>query len=177
MSTRQVVTPSAGRAAGARHACHPRPVILFGYDGSGDAARAIVAASELLEGRAVVVHVWEPVPAGAATAVASPGLGGAGLPRLHEAGQEIEDAARGVLEDGARRAADAGFEVEPVLVRGTSGGAWREVLDVARDRDARMIVVGRRGVSRLHSALLGSVSNGLVQHADVPVLVVPPPPG
>jgi nucleotide-binding universal stress UspA family protein len=153
-----------------------RVMVLLGYDGSDDAARAIVAASELMDGHALVVHVWEPVPAGAAPAVASPGLGDAGLARLHEAEQQIEDEARDVLEQGAQLAAESGFEVESMLVRGAGGTAWRDVLDVAKARDVRVVVVGRRGVSRLHSALLGSVSNGLVQHAHVPVLVVPPLP-
>lgn len=151
-------------------------MVLIGYDGSDDAVRAIVVASELTDRRALVVHVWEPAPAGAAPAVASPGLTGGGLDRLREAEQEIEDDARRVLEEGFRRAANAGFDVEEVLVRGAGGAAWRDVLDVARERDARVIMVGRRGVSRLRSALLGSVSNGLVQHAHIPVLVVPPPP-
>jgi nucleotide-binding universal stress UspA family protein len=148
-------------------------MILFGYDGSADAHRAIIAASKLMSGRALVVHVWEPVPPGAGPAVASPGLPGAGMPMLAEAEREIERRAQEVLAEGAQRAADAGFDVEPVLVRGRGGAVWHEVLSVAEARDALAIVVGRRGVSRLRSALLGSVSNGLVQHASVPVLVVP----
>jgi nucleotide-binding universal stress UspA family protein len=47
------------------------------------------------------------------------------------------------------------------------------VLDVAAERDAAVIVAGRRGISRVQSALMGSVSNGLVKHAPISVLVVP----
>ncbi len=53
-------------------------------------------------------------------------------------------------------------------------GVWETILTVADERDAEAIVVGRRGVSRLESVLMGSVSNGLVQHSSRPVLVMPP---
>ena len=150
-------------------------MIVLGYDGSDDAQRAIAAASEVMSGRALVVHVWEPVPRGAAPAVASPGVAGAGMPMLAEAAHQIEERAKELLDDGTRRAIEAGFEAEPVFVEATGGGTWRNILDVVEARDARVIVVGRRGLSRLRSVLLGSVSNGLVQHAHVPVLIVPPP--
>ena len=150
-------------------------MIVFGYDGSEDAQRAIAATSALMSGRALVAHVWEPVPGGAAPAVASPGLAGAGLPKLADAEREIEAEARALVEDGARRAAAAGFEAEPVLIRGRGGGAWRELVVLAEERGGTVVVVGRRGVSRLRSALLGSVSDGAVKHARAPVLVVPPP--
>jgi nucleotide-binding universal stress UspA family protein len=150
-------------------------MIVFGYDGSEDAQRAIAAASALMRGRGLVVHVWEPVPDGAAPAVASPGVAGAGLSALADAGREIEAEARALVEDGARLATEAGFEVEPVLIRGEGGGAWRDLLRVAEERGGTVVVVGRRGISRLRSALLGSVSDGAVKHAHVPVLVVPPP--
>ena len=122
-------------------------MIIVGYDGSTDAQRAISVAAELVEGRTVLVHVWDPPPAGAASAAATPGLAGAGLSMLAEA-----------------------------VVRGQGGTAWRDLFDVAESRNARVVVVGRRGVSRLRSALLGSVSRGLVEHARVPVLVVPAGP-
>jgi nucleotide-binding universal stress UspA family protein len=153
---------------------HPGTVIVFGYDGSEDAQRAIDAASRLMSGRALVVHVWEPVPRGAGPVVASPGVPGAGMPALGEVERELEQEARSVLEDGARRAAEAGFDVETQLVPAGGGVAWRDLLDVVEQRRATALVVGRRGVSRLRSVLMGSVSEGAVKHARVPVLVVPP---
>jgi nucleotide-binding universal stress UspA family protein len=46
---------------------------------------------------------------------------------------------------------------------------------LAAKRDALAIVVGRRGVSRLEAAVLGSVSDATVRAAHCPVLVVPAP--
>jgi nucleotide-binding universal stress UspA family protein len=52
-------------------------------------------------------------------------------------------------------------------------GAWRAVAAAARRRGAAVIVTGTRGLGAARSALLGSVSSGLVQNAELPILVVP----
>ena len=46
------------------------------------------------------------------------------------------------------------------------------LLRIARQRGAREIVVGSRGLGRFRS-ILGSVSHALLEHADRPVLIVP----
>jgi nucleotide-binding universal stress UspA family protein len=60
-------------------------------------------------------------------------------------------------------------------VQQSDGSTARTVLTVAERLDADVIVVGTRGRGAAKSALLGSVSHGLVQHADRPVVVVPSP--
>jgi nucleotide-binding universal stress UspA family protein len=55
-------------------------------------------------------------------------------------------------------------------------GAWRAVAATARAHGASVIAVGTRGLGAARSVLLGSVSSGLVQNAEVPVLVVPGEP-
>jgi nucleotide-binding universal stress UspA family protein len=47
------------------------------------------------------------------------------------------------------------------------------ILDLARERDAAYIVVGRTGDSRMRQAVFGSTPGHLVQLAPVPVTVVP----
>ncbi len=47
------------------------------------------------------------------------------------------------------------------------------LVDLAHERDARVIVVGTRGESPLRGALLGSTPHKLLHLADRPVLVVP----
>ena len=54
------------------------------------------------------------------------------------------------------------------------GSVWRCIQDFADKHDAKMIVVGARGLSTLQSTMLGSVSHGLVNHSHRPVLVMPP---
>eukprot|EP00211_Chloroparvula_japonica_P009286 CAMPEP_0119127944 /NCGR_PEP_ID=MMETSP1310-20130426/6290_1 /TAXON_ID=464262 /ORGANISM="Genus nov. species nov., Strain RCC2339" /LENGTH=155 /DNA_ID=CAMNT_0007118233 /DNA_START=127 /DNA_END=594 /DNA_ORIENTATION=+ len=48
------------------------------------------------------------------------------------------------------------------------------ILTMAEKEKVDMIVVGSRGLSALSRFVLGSTSQYLVNHADVPVLVVPP---
>jgi nucleotide-binding universal stress UspA family protein len=85
---------------------------------------------------------------------------------------DAQDAAR-MAEEGAEFATDAGFDAEPLAVRGKPK-AWPAVLGEADRVDAALIVAGSRGQGSVRSALLGSVSSGLLHHKRRPLLVVPP---
>lgn len=142
--------------------------VVFAYDGSEDAQRAIVVAGELLDAdRAVIVHVrLLPVPQ-----IVGAGEGGEPYTAFEQAQEREADR---VSAQGVEAADRAGFEAEAVVAAADSiAGVWGAVIDVAAEREAVVIVAGRRGVSRVQSALMGSVSNGLVNHAPVPVVVVP----
>jgi nucleotide-binding universal stress UspA family protein len=77
--------------------------------------------------------------------------------------------ARTVLADAASLAAEHGIETETEVLEGDPA---RGVLDLARARNADLIVVGSRGRGMVAGALLGSVSSSIVHDADRPVLVV-----
>ena len=49
----------------------------------------------------------------------------------------------------------------------------RALVELAAERDARVIVVGTHGESPIKGALLGSTPHKLLQLSDRPVLVVP----
>lgn len=149
-----------------------RPVLLC-FDGSEDAAAAIVAAGEMLAPRmAVVLTVWEPVrswaPHDPATILSAP------LSRLvsNELGldEAVRDLAREQMERGTALATQAGFQAEGRL---EEGKPWREICQVGDALGAEPVVVGARGLGRVESALLGSVPTAVVFHAKRPVLVVP----
>ena len=53
--------------------------------------------------------------------------------------------------------------------------ADRAVVDVAREVDADLVVVGQRGHSGLSAAVLGSVTTHVLHHSAIPVAVVPAP--
>ena len=46
------------------------------------------------------------------------------------------------------------------------------IIDYATSRDVDLIVIGTRGRTGLRRFLMGSVANGVVQHAHCPVLLV-----
>jgi nucleotide-binding universal stress UspA family protein len=76
-------------------------------------------------------------------------------------------------EDAAWAGADAlrvaGLKATCRVVRGRPG---KVIADLANRLDAELIVVGRRGLGTFESALLGSVSDEIVDRAHCPVLVV-----
>jgi nucleotide-binding universal stress UspA family protein len=70
-------------------------------------------------------------------------------------------------------ASEAGAEVAELAYDGT----WHAILDVAAQRDAPLLVLGARGLSTFTSVVPGSVSHSVAQHAQRPVLTVPPANG
>ena len=143
--------------------------VLIGFDGSPEAAAAIRAASALLApGRAVVAHVSDVVAP--LLLHTGPMRGAAG--ELEE--EEAREAAR-IAERGAELAERAGFEAVAMMARGKPK-AWPKLLELADEQGAEAVVVGSRGIGRVESALLGSVSAGLLGNSQLPVLIVPPLP-
>jgi nucleotide-binding universal stress UspA family protein len=94
---------------------------------------------------------------------------------LASKGLGLEDIAKEVagknVSRGIELATAAGFAAEGRVERGKP---WRVICDVAGEIDAAVIVLGARGLSRIESMVLGSVSAAVVVHAGRPVLVVPP---
>jgi len=148
-----------------------RPV-LIAYDGSDPAKGAIAEAGRVLgaDRRAVVLTVREPIPSFVLA-------GGGGATTLDPTTIRVmEEAARkaaaDVAEEGARLAGEAGFAAEARA--GLSGSAWQEIVAVADELDAGVIVIGSRGRSGFKKVLLGSVASAVVQHGGRSVLVVHP---
>jgi nucleotide-binding universal stress UspA family protein len=147
-------------------------MIVLGYDGSQDARAAIEHAGSLLGGQEMtVLTVWEPLlELLTRTSYGSP---------MAMAPIDIEsiDAANraGALEraeEGAKLARAVGLDATARSdVRMTT--IAEAIIAVADELDAAAIVVGSRGLTGVKSLLLGSVSHGLIQHADRPAIVVP----
>ena len=138
---------------------------LIAYDGSEAARAAIARAAELLASRpAQVLTTWQPVSLAVATGVAPPAY----IPDLETA---YERSAAKTAAEGVALAEAAGLTATPVVVP-EPNGCWTAILDAAEAADAAVIVMGARGLSGVRSALLGSVSSGVVHHSTRPVLVV-----
>jgi len=134
--------------------------VIVGYDGSDCAKAALRVAVEV--GRAygepvTIAYGYEVSPVGGEVHDYHLALRELGTKRLQEAKALIGD--------------DAG-QVDAVIVEEAPAQA---LVDLADERDARVIVVGTRGERPLTGALLGSTPHKLLHLSDRPVLVVPAP--
>jgi len=153
----------------ARGAARDPSRFLLGVDGSPHARGAVAFVSGLRPrrgGRAHLLRVVEPVRP------PSTGLMPARVRALltreaTELEREHVAAARRELETAGARLAKAGWRVK-IEVR--MGRPLEELL--AASKDADVLVVGARGVGAIERLLLGSVAEGAVTRAAVPVLVV-----
>jgi nucleotide-binding universal stress UspA family protein len=131
--------------------------VIVGYDGSDCAKAALRTAIEV--GRAydepvIIAFGYELSPVGGE------------LHDYHAALQEL--ASNRVAE--ARELASGAKEIETVVIEDSPAQA---LVELGRQRDARVIVVGTQGEGPIRGALLGSTPHKLLHLADRPVLVVP----
>lgn len=143
---------------------------LICYDGSEPSLAALTAAAPLLASHeTVVLTVWQPL---SARLVESGGFGVFALDQEGELDLAEREAAREAAEDGARQARERGVAAT-ARVEEAGGPVWQRIVDVADELDAGLIVCATRGRGSITTALLGSTSRAVLQHAKRPVLVVP----
>lgn len=154
-----------------------RPIerVLVGLDGSQGSNAALQWAIRLamaVDAEVLAVYAYQlPEPAIAPPTGGVPvGLGSEELAIQ----QSLRDAEERAFETWCAPLSRAGIRNRQLFVEGPATEVLPEVAD--RER-ADMIVAGRRGHGRLAELLLGSVSQHLVHHAHVPVVVVPHPKG
>ncbi len=147
-------------------------MILLCYDGSADARAAIDHAGELVGGQpTTVLTVWEPFIQVLTRTATGFGLA-PGMMNIEEIDVANREGAQSRAEEGAELARHAGLNAQP-RTRAQVTTVAAAILEEASDLDANAIVVGSRGLTGVKSILLGSVSHGLIQHADRTVIVVP----
>lgn len=87
------------------------------------------------------------------------------------------DATERVLADARERLADSGIEPELVITDSIdvrpAAHVGKEVLRLAKERDADHIVLGHDEVSPTNEVMLGSAAKTVVRASDIPVTVVP----
>ncbi|HSB37715.1 MAG TPA: universal stress protein [Gaiellaceae bacterium] len=136
--------------------------ILIATDGSAHAQEAVDFGLELAAEQQAAVTFVLAIPA-----VDVVPAGGFGLTAVSE--HELEPEESEPLDRALQQAEAAGVRAQTRLLR---GDAVDEIVAYADTIDADLIVVGSRGHGTLASALLGSVSRGILHEARRPVLVV-----
>jgi nucleotide-binding universal stress UspA family protein len=137
--------------------------IVVGVDGSSSSKEALawaVKQAALTGAEVDAIAAWQiPMAYGYAAVLALP---------------DLEKSAGKVLEEAVNEAAAAhpDVKIRQILVKDS---AARALLDAAKDAD--LLVVGSRGHAGFTEALLGSVGQHCVHHAECPVVVVRSPRG
>jgi nucleotide-binding universal stress UspA family protein len=82
---------------------------------------------------------------------------------------ELREAGKGVMKRDVDKLAKAGFQVREAMRLGKPAD---QILTVASEHHADLIVTGAKGLGAIGRVLLGSVSTRVVQHAACCVLVI-----
>lgn len=146
-------------------------MILIAYDGSEDAKAAIAQAGRLFAGeQATVLTVWQRF----IDTMARVGGGLGVIVDFDEIDSDSEKSARERAEEGTALAREAGLDAQArtAVVESTVADA---ILAEAAAVAAGAVVCGSRGFTGVKSLMLGSVSHHVLQHAALPVVVVPSP--
>ena len=143
--------------------------ILLATDGSKEAELAFASAADLSEKTSSELHV---IYVGHMPLVSYESPGATILdPDLSARMQEdAKQEARTKLDEQMQQVGQTAGEVAEMHAR--VGRPDAEIVGLADELDAGLIVLGSRGLGPLRRALMGSVSDSVVRHAHCPVLIV-----
>jgi nucleotide-binding universal stress UspA family protein len=140
-------------------------IVVVGVDGSEQSTRAAQVAADLCRCHGARLHLVTVVrpPEGWWGIVGSPPPADALASSMSQAQQSILDVSvQGLNLEGIEW--DASEEI---------GEPSSALADVCRDREADVLVVGRRGAGVVERLVIGSVADRLAHYAPCPVLIVP----
>jgi nucleotide-binding universal stress UspA family protein len=144
-------------------------VIVVGTDGSETAGVAVdqaTALAELSGATLHIVHGHQPLPVGRGAAAASSGRTGVGI---DSANAGIASDSRSICEQAAAKAKSVGVAVE---THARPGDPATELVKVAEEVGADLLVIGNRGMSGARRFISGSVPNKVSHHCPCSLLIV-----
>ncbi len=144
----------------------PVKKIIATTDFSQSALSGVNTAVELartFDADLILVHVTQPLQtvSGATT------MAGYHLPKVEE---EIRDEVTQLADNLVVSAIPDGVRSDVRILRGKPA---QEISDLAEKENADMIVIASKGDATWKKALFGSVAEGVVRHAECPVLTIP----
>lgn len=140
------------------------------------ALQAVISQNRPQQTQVRVLHVVEPLAMVLSEIASDPPLGlyPAEPVELERLRKEQEKRAGKLLEARAEELKDAGFDTGIVI---REGDPRVEIIDMAREWSADLIVMGSHGRKGLDRFLLGSVSEYVARHASCSVEIVRLPAG
>ena len=146
----------------------PLKKIVWPTDFSVPAYEGLKIATELavqFSAEMLLVHVVAPLP------TMQGGVAPTGF-HIPSVLKEIQDSAQKSLEEIRRERIPAGIQARTFVIHGRPG---HEIVKLAEDEKADIIVIASQGESAWHRFVFGSVAEKVVRHADCPVLKVQAP--
>jgi nucleotide-binding universal stress UspA family protein len=138
--------------------------ILVPVDGSELSKKALNYAKEIAEkfnGEITVLHVFEiPVP------VTGYEFSSDILANIEE---DLKKGAKEILKDSVDQIFKPEIKINELMLVGNQG---YQIADTAEKNNFDLIVMGSRGLGAIKSFLLGSVSNFVLHHTKVPVMLI-----
>ncbi len=143
---------------------HPVKEILVPVDGSDNANRAVAFAASMAAALQVPMRLFYVFPAASVEVIGMAGMSRDDIDQAAQAAaQRAFDKTREALGDGAPQ----DLEEETSI-----GDPAEEIVRYTEDDPGVMVVMGRRGLSRMKSLVLGSVSDKVSRHAKSPVTII-----
>ncbi len=139
--------------------------ILVPIDGSENAIRAARFALEMARPLDAAVRLFYVFPAASVEII---GMAGLSREDIDQAAQASAQRAFDKVSEGLGDALDnARVEQETSM-----GDPAEEIIRYTEDDHSVLVIIGRRGLTRVKSLMLGSVSDKVLRHAKSPVMVI-----
>lgn len=136
--------------------------ILVAVDGSDNSERALIKAKkygEQVDGKITILTVVDPISIG--------------IYSYSELSQQdydlLKNVGESVLVESLKIFTDFKGEVDTILKKGSPAD---EILKEADDGEYDLIVMGSRGFSVFSKSILGSVSQKILNHTEIDVLII-----
>lgn len=138
--------------------------IAVGTDGSPTSLRAVRAAASMARAYGAKLIIVSAFYNHAGSVLGAPDSSDASLPIISE------DMAESYLSNAAQLAQEEG--AANIEVIGKSGDPVKALVEVGRDYDVDLFVVGNKGLNSVRGRVFGSVATELTRKAHVDVVVV-----
>ncbi len=149
-------------------------VAVDGSESSNRAARVALGLAEILKAELIVLHAISPptsyyrsnfpVPVG----MAPPPPSQKEIDAYYAYARRV---ALGIIGETVSEAKKLGINIKTELPEGASS-VVETIINHAAKEEVDLIIVGTRGLGGFKRMLIGSVSSGVISHANCPVLVV-----